>query len=118
MAKSKLRSWVGSEARFNPHVAQHDFEAWLLPFWSEIQSLAGSDRALPGPHPERVNHDRPPAHWLQEVFRTGSKGRAYVKTRDAARILRHQDLAIAAQACPELKAFLNTILALCGTAAI
>lgn len=117
-AKDKMRGWVGSEPRFHPHVAQHDFEAWLLPFWSEIQNLAGSSRATLGQYPEQVNHGQPPAHRLQEIFRTGSKGRRYVKTRDAARILRDQDLAIAAHACPELKAFLNTILALCGAAAI
>lgn len=117
-AKDKMRSWVGGEPRFYPHVALHDFEAWLLPYWSEIQSLAGSTRTSPGAHPEQVNHDKPPAHRLQEVFRTGNKGKAYVKPRDAARILRNRDLAIAAEACPELKAFLNTILALCGAATI
>ncbi|TRZ91909.1 MAG: DUF4276 family protein [Rhodocyclaceae bacterium] len=117
-AKEKMRGWVGDEPRFSPHVALHDFEAWLLPFWSDIQSLAGSARAIPGAHPEQVNHDKPPAHRLQEVFRTGSKGKAYVKPRDAARILRDNDLAVAAESCPELKAFLNTILLRCGTAAI
>ena len=30
-AKSKMRLWVGEEPRFYPHVALHDFEAWLLP---------------------------------------------------------------------------------------
>lgn len=95
-AKDMMREWVGEEPRFYPHVALHDFEAWLLPFWSEIQTLAGSARAVPGVHPENVNHDRPPAHRLQEVFRTGSKGKAYVKPRDAARILRGVDLGVAA----------------------
>lgn len=113
-AKDKMRGWVGGEPRFHPHVALHDFEAWLLPFWSDIQKLAGSTRSSPGAHPEQVNHDKPPAYRLKEVFRTGSKGKAYVKPRDAARILRGNDLAVAAGACPELRAFLNTILVLCG----
>ena len=52
----------------------------------------------------------PPAHHLQEVFSKAGRGQAYVKTRDADRILRGQDLLVAANACPELKAFLNTIL--------
>lgn len=112
-AKDKMRAWVGDEPRFHPHAAQHDFEAWLLPFWSDIQKLAGSKRAMPGAHPEQVNHNNPPAHRLKEIFITGTKGKAYVKPRDAARILRDNDLAVAAQVCPELKAFLNTILALC-----
>jgi hypothetical protein len=76
--------------------------------------LAGSRRPQPGPNPEEVNHDNPPAHRLKEVFRLGSKGRAYVKTRDAGRILRGQDLNVAIHACPELKALVNTILRLCG----
>src|SRR6266446_4655280 len=46
-AKAKMREWVGDEPRFHPHVALHDFEAWLLPFWPAIQELAGSDRAAP-----------------------------------------------------------------------
>lgn len=112
-AKNKMREWVGNEQRFHPHVALHDFEAWLLPFWNRIQELAGSNRAKPGVKPEEVNHGNPPAHRLAEVFRTGQKHRAYVKPRDAGRILEGQNLLDAAQACLELKSFLNTILKLC-----
>ncbi len=36
------------------------------------------------------------------------------RTVEAARILREQNLAMAAKECPELKAFLNTLLGLCG----
>ena len=113
-AKAKMRSWVGSESKFYPHVALYDFEAWLLPFWVDIQRLAGTGRSAPGPKPGLINHNNPPAHRLKEIFRTGSTGRHYVKPRDAARILSGKDLAVAAQACPELKAFLNTLLCLCG----
>ncbi len=113
-AKNKMRNWVGKEPRFYAHAAQHDFEAWLLPFWSDIQRLAGSTAPKASPHPEQVNHGHPPAYHLKEVFRMGNGGRSYVKTRDAARILREQNLAMAAKECPELKAFLNTLLGLCG----
>jgi Domain of unknown function (DUF4276) len=113
-AQSKMTQWVGENSRFFPHVALHDFEAWLLPYWEEICELAGSNRSAPSPHPESVNHSKPPSYRISEVFRTGSRGRKYVKTRDAKRILEDKDLAIAAQACPELKAFLNRILTLCG----
>jgi hypothetical protein len=113
-AKSKMREWVGDEPRFHPHVAAHDFEAWLLPFWDDIKKLAGSNRAPPGATPESINHDKPPAYILAEIFRTGTKGKKYIKTRDAARILRGKDISISAQACPELRAFLNTILKLSG----
>lgn len=115
-AKQKMRNWVGGEPRFFPHVALHDFEAWLLPYWPRIQKLAGSDRTMPGTHPEQVNHGKPPAHRLREVFRTGDKGKAYIKPIGAAAILRDQDLTVAANACPELKSFLNTILDVCGGA--
>jgi hypothetical protein len=113
-AKEKMRAWVGANKKFHPHVSQHDFEAWLLPFWDKIKRLAGSNRHPFGAHPEQVNHTNPPAHRLQEVFRTGKRGQAYIKPRDADRILRGEDLAVAANACPELKAFLNAILELCG----
>jgi hypothetical protein len=113
-AKLKMRTWVGKEPRFHPHVAQHDFEAWLLPYWETIQKLAGSNRASPGLHPELVNHQNPPAARIKEVFRNGSRGRGYVKPRDADRILRGQDLLVSANKCPELKAMLNAILDLCG----
>lgn len=113
-AKKLMRQWVGDEDRFFPHVALHDFEAWLLPYWSEIQLLAGSNRARPNANPESVNHDKPPARVLAELFLEGSKGKRYVKPRDAARILRGKDLSVAAAVCPELKSFLNTILGLSG----
>jgi hypothetical protein len=115
-AKKLMQQWVGNEPRFFPHVALHDFEAWLLPYWSEIQNLAGSNRGPPSANPEAVNHDKPPADVLAEVFRGGSKGRRYVKPRDAGRILRGKDLSVAAAVCPELKSFLNRILELSGGA--
>ena len=113
-AKEKMREWVGPEGRFHPHAAQHDFEAWLLPCWSDIQRLSGSNRTAPPGNPQTVNHDNPPAHRIRDVFRTGTARRSYVKPRDAHRILEGKDLAIAAARCGELKALLNTILSLCG----
>ena len=108
-AKAKMREWVGDEPLFFPHAAQHDFEAWLLPYWPVIQQVSGTHRpAIQGP-PEQVNHDQPPADRLKEVFRLSTKGRYYVKTRNTTRILRNQDLMVAVQACPELKSMVNTI---------
>jgi hypothetical protein len=91
-AKDKMRQWVGNNPKFRPHAPQHDFEAWLLPYWSTIQRLAGSDRNAPPGKPEGVNHNRPPAHHLDDVFRTGNKRKAYVKARDANRILQDNSL--------------------------
>jgi hypothetical protein len=111
-AKKQMAQWV-KDKRFYPHAAQHDFEAWLLPYWDKIKSLSGSNSAKPGGQLELVNHGKPPAHRLKEMFHGGGK-REYVKPRDADRILDGQDLCVAANACPELKAFLNTILTLSG----
>lgn len=111
-AKAKMRAWVGPNAKFHPHAAQHDFEAWLLPYWDTIQKLAGHNKAKPSGAPETVNHQNSPAYRITEIFRLG-KIRDFDKRRDAARILADNDLLVAANACPELKAFLNTILKLC-----
>jgi hypothetical protein len=111
-AKAKMHNWVGQNNRFHPHVAQYDFEAWLLPYWAEIQKVAGHKKNAPHGAPESVNHNRPPSHHIKEIFRLGTCRDDYSKVRDANRILRKKDLAIAADDCPELKAFLNTILTL------
>jgi hypothetical protein len=36
------------------------------------------------------------------------------KPRDAGRILRDNDLSVSIAQCPELKAFVNTIISICG----
>ncbi len=112
-AKRKMKEWVGDGLAFYPHAAQYEFEAWLLPYWEEIRKLSGTTRNAPPGQPENVNHNKPPSHWIREVFSGNQRGRHYVKPRDGARILRNQDLAVAANQCPELKAFLDTILTLC-----
>lgn len=114
-AKEKMKAWVGNNPKFYPHVAPYDFEAWLLPFWSTIQELAGHNKSAPKGQPEQVNHNKPPSEHIKEIFESGSKRRSYSKTRDGKRILEKNkhNLMISVQACPELKAFINTILMLC-----
>lgn len=111
-AKAKMTAWVGNNPNFYPHAAQYDFEAWLLPYWSTIQTLAGHNKSVPGGLPEQVNHNRPPSYHIKEIFELGRR-RSYSKTRDAAKILRNNNLMEAVNQCPELKEFLNTILSLC-----
>jgi hypothetical protein len=113
-AKAKMRQWVGREPRFHPHAAQHDFEAWLLPYWPTIQKIAAHNKAPPSGRPEAVNHSHPPASRIKEIFERGPCRDSYVKTRDAGRILRENDLSAAIQACDELKAFVNAIIKLSG----
>jgi len=117
-AKTKMRRWVGNDQRFHPHAAQYDFEAWLLPYWPTIQRLAGHNLAAPANNPETVNHDRPPAHRIKAMFQAGRCSKSYVKARDAGRILRENDLSTAINSCAELKGLVNTILTVCGGAAI
>jgi hypothetical protein len=113
-AKKKMREWVGPNDKFFPHVAQYDFEAWLLPYWSTIQQIAGHNKNVPSAKPEAVNHNRPPSFYIKEIFRIGNCRGDYSKPRDANRILEGQNLSVAAEQCPELKAFLNTIIKLSG----
>jgi hypothetical protein len=53
--------------------------------------------------------NKPPSHRICDGFEAGKGGRSYSKARDAGRILRDNDLGIAANACAELKEFINTI---------
>jgi hypothetical protein len=113
-AKEKMRRWVGAEPRFHPHVALHDFEAWLLPYWASIQKLAGHNKKAPDGKPETINHNNPPAYRIKEIFEIGKCRDSYVKPRDAGRILSKNDLALTVAQCPELKSFVNTILSVSG----
>jgi hypothetical protein len=112
-AKAKMRSAVGNEPRFYPHVALYDFEAWLLPYWKRITDLAGRAAKPYGSKPEKINHGNPPARRIARLFEEGSCRDSYKKPRDAKRILKDADLMTAIRACPELKAFVNTIIKLC-----
>jgi hypothetical protein len=113
-AKAKMRQWVGANPHFYAHVAQYDFEAWLLPYWTDIQQLAGHNRNAPTGQPETINHNRPPSKHIEDLFANGTCRNHYSKARDANRILKDKDLLIAANRCPELKAFLNRIIILSG----
>ncbi len=112
-AKRKMEEWVGDNPNFYPHAAQHDFEAWLLPYWVTIQEMARHNKNAPTGKPEDVNHDKSPAYHVKEIFHLGKK-REYNKPREAERILEKNDLGVAVSQCPELKSFINTLLTLCG----
>lgn len=112
-AKEKMRRWVGKNPKFYPHTALHDFEAWLLPYWTTIQKLAKHNRSAPSGSPETVNHQKPPSDWIKEIFSSGPRGKDYNKVIEGMAILEKNDLMIAIQACPELKAFVNRIICLC-----
>ncbi|SKB15142.1 conserved hypothetical protein [Planktothrix sp. PCC 11201] len=112
-AKNKMNNWVGNNPNFYPHTALHDFEAWLLPYWKTIQEKAKHNRSAPSGSPETVNHNKPPSYHIIDIFRSGKRGRDYDKIIDGKAILEKNDLMIAIQTCPELKAFVNRIISLC-----
>jgi len=114
-AKAWLRTATGNPARFHAHVAQHDVEAWLLPYWDDICRRVNVQRRRPGAHPEQVNSQQPPAYRLQELYRLARpKPRKYSKPIEMRELLRGKDLTLSAAACPEFKALLNTLLTLSG----
>ena len=82
--------------------------------WDEIKRIAGHNRNAPPGQPETVDHNRPPSYHIREIFRIGGCRDDYSKVRDANRILRGKDLAVSVLRCPELRAFVNTIINLCG----
>ena len=112
-AKDQMMRWVDKNPNFYPHTALHDFEAWLLPYWTTIQKLAKHNRSAPSGSPETVNHQQPPSDRIKEIFKIGTRGKDYNKVIDGMAILKKNDLMIAIQACPELKAFVNRIISLC-----
>ena len=113
IAKERMRQSVKNPRNFHAHVAQYEFEAWLIPYWPRIQQLAKHNQSAPRGNPEMVNRNNPPSVQIKEVFHRG-KVRDYIKSRDASKILENADLGIAIQQCSELKALMNTILSICG----
>lgn len=113
-AIAKMRSWVPDEDRFHPHAAQYEVEAWLLPYWDRILALASSNKRRPAMSPEQVNHQTPQSKVIADAFRSGGGRRRYEKVRDAKAILKGADLADSINACPNFKAFMNTLLTLSG----
>jgi hypothetical protein len=114
-AKAFLLDAAGRDPRFYAHVALHDVEAWLLPFWDHICArLRIKDRAGPGTHPEDVDLQRPPSKRLEELYRLAKPAQKYIKPIEMSVILKGKDLMIVAQQCPEFRALLNTLLHLSG----
>jgi hypothetical protein len=94
----------------NPKRVETSLDAWELATFCRYH--AGHKKAAPPGQPESVNHNKPPSYHICEIFRVGSCRDDYSKPRDAGRILRGKDLTVAANRCPELKAFLNANLTL------
>lgn len=115
-AKDTLRRQVTNRSRaerFRAHAAQYDLEAWLLPFWDEIAKKLGVKMKRPGTKPEHVNGNKPPSHHFQELYRRA--GDKYDKVIDGAKWLTADRLEKSSAECPELKAFLDSLVELAAT---
>ncbi len=117
-AITQIESWLVGLSELNKvfvHAAQYELEAWLIPFWPQIQKLAQSQRPKPTPRPEQINSQNPPSKLLGEIWRTGGrKSKSYNKVLHLHKILAGQDLELASKECPTLKSFLNRLLTLSG----
>ncbi|MCW1969219.1 MAG: DUF4276 family protein [Anaerolineae bacterium] len=103
---------AGIRQHFYAHAAQYDVEAWLLPYWDAICQRIGVKQTPISQHPENVNGTQPPAYRLQALYQRAKPPRRYVKTKEMPAILRGKDLGLSINACPEFKAFINTLLKL------
>jgi hypothetical protein len=102
---------AGVAERFDAHAAQYDVEAWLLPYWDDICRRIGVQQRRPGHNPELVDETNPPSYRLKELYqRAKNPARKYVKTIEMPEILKDKDLTVSANACPEFKSLLNTLL--------
>ena len=114
-AMAKLTADAGNQPqriKFRAHAAQHDVEAWMLPFWKEIAKKLGVKAKPPGAKPEDVNHRKPPSLHLKDLFKKAKK--SYEKNLEAPKWLTQKGLERAAKDCPQLKAFLNSLLEFAG----
>jgi hypothetical protein len=114
-AKQFLESAAKSaevNANFHAHAAQFDIEAWLLPYWEEICARVGVKQNVPGKNPEQVNGIKPPSYHLKELYQRAKPARKYNKILEMPAILKNKDLTLSANACPEFKSLLHTLLKL------
>jgi hypothetical protein len=85
-AKDALRRFAGSgqaDAKFRPHAAQFDVEAWIMPFWSQVAQHLSVKAASPGAQPEAINNQRPPSHHLRDLYAKAKQ--RYEKVIDGAK---------------------------------
>ena len=117
-AREYLRNCVKNsdlKGRFHAHAAQHDVEAWLLPFWNDICRRLSVSAKMPRANPEDVNNGKPPSKHLAELYSRAR--RTYEKVIEAPRILKGHQIEEAATKCPELQSLLNTLKVLCNPTA-
>jgi len=113
-ARETIAGWMPSDPRCRAHAACHDFEAWLLVGWDALVEHAHAGPRKPwGAHPEEIDLHNPPAHRIKALFQLGKPTpRKYSKPIDGKKLFEKLDLVDVAEACPEFKAFINSLLEL------
>lgn len=96
--------------KFRAHAAQFELEAWLMPFWSEIARSLRLRARPPGAKPEEINDENPPSKRLATLYTQAKQH--YEKVIDGPKWLTAERLERAANECPELKSFFNSLLEL------
>ena len=117
-AKTALRRFAGKAARdnrFRAHAAKFEIEAWMIPLWDEIARTLKSDAKKPSGRPEEINGETSPAEHLDKLYKRAKIRSKYVKAVHAARWLTADNLENAAEQCPELKSFLDSLYELART---
>lgn len=110
-AKAALYRYSGQNMKtgqFRAHAAKFELEAWLMPFWNEIAKSLGVRAKKPGARPEDINNEKPPSIHLSDLYRRANS--KYLKAVHVAKWLTADNLETAAEQCPELRAFLNSLL--------
>lgn len=116
-ATRAIEELVGSDhsEKLRVHAAQYELEAWLIPHWEDIARWLGVSRKPPARNPEDVNNENPPSKHIKALY-DAAKGRRlpYDNVSSAERWLTSEGLRRSATECPNLKAFLNSLLHFAG----
>lgn len=93
--------------RFRPHVFVHEMEALLL-VSPKLARVLGKEARVPAyPHPERVNHNKPPSRHLADLFSKHRKD--YDKVTDGLKLSDGVRADEVARTCPYFRAFLEDL---------
>lgn len=115
--RKTLLSWLPDDAvrdgRCAVHFAKHEFEAWLLVGWADICAGLKVEMKPLGLSPEDINGKNPPSRRLEHLYKTARR-RGYDKVVEGKRHFKSIGIARIAAACPEFRAFLDSLKKLCG----
>lgn len=101
----------GYRARFYPHVAVYETEAWILADEGPLAKRLRDSSIGPWPYPEVVNDEKPPSVVIDGLF-LRSKGSRYRKVKDGVPLLKALDFKKVYSKCPFFRKFVDELMAL------